>query len=348
MKSDPTNISDRKKEHLDLVLNRFVNFEKKTNGFESYDFIHYALTEVDINKIDLSIKFLGKRISYPFLISSMTGGTNYANDINAQLAIMANELNIPIGVGSQRQSLVNNRHQYSFKIIRKNAPKVPVLANIGAAQVVEYTGIDNYKKIIDDVSANGLIIHLNPLQELLQVNGQTNFNGLLNKISDLCEKLPVPVLVKEVGAGISKKAAKKLLDVGVKAIDIAGAGGTSWAGIELMRNSQKSNNSFWDWGLPASYCIKTVKQLKKKYGFTLIASGGISNGFDIAKALALGADITASAKTVLKFLDKKGIDKTIQLIIDWHETLKKIMFLTGAQNLKQLNHKKLIKVNKLY
>ncbi len=278
----------------------------------------------------------------------MTGGATEAENINAQLAITANNLNIPIGVGSQRQALENKEYHNSYKIIRKNAPKVPILGNIGASQIVLLKNFDPIKSLADLVEADAIVIHLNPLQELIQKDGQPNFKGLLNKLEKLIKSLHVPIIVKEVGAGISKKAAEKLLKTGVKGIDVAGAGGTSWSGIEILRNKENSENPFWDWGLPTSYCIKEVYQLKKKYKFTLIGSGGIYNGFDIAKAFALGADITASARIVLQELDKKGIEGVQNLILNWFNTVKKIMFLTGSNNLNDLRKNKLILKEKLY
>ena len=348
MKKQDSKISRRKKEHLDIVLNKNVSFISKTTGFEKYDFIHYALTEIDLNKIDLSTYFFNKKISFPFMISSMTGGTSEANSLNADLAIVANELNIPIGVGSQRQAIEDSEHHTTYSVIRENAPSIPVVGNIGASEIATAKNINKFQKLIDLIEADAFIVHLNPLQELLQHDGNIKFEGFYNKLIELVKVLSVPVMVKEVGAGISKKVAKQLLEIGVKGIDTAGAGGTSWAGIEIIRSNRSLDNPFWDWGLPTSYCIRKVSKLKKEYNFTLIASGGIKNGFDAAKVLALGANITASAKTILKILAEQGIINTIDFIIDWHETIKKIMFLTGSEKLSELNKSKLIRKKELY
>ena len=346
MKADKT--SQRKREHLRLCLTDDVQFKSKTNGFEKYDFVHSAITEVEIEKINFESSFFKKKISYPFLISCMTGGTTEAENINAKLAIAAQELNIPIGVGSQRQLLENNYHRKSYIIIRKNAPTVPVLGNIGAAQIVKLNKLDVIQKLIEQVEADAMVVHLNPLQELLQKEGEPNFKGLLVKIEKLVKILSVPIIVKEVGAGISKQAAKKLLDAGVKGIDVAGAGGTSWAGVEILRNKNQQGNEFWDWGLPTSYCVREVSKLKKSYNFILIGSGGINIPMDAAKAFALGADLVASARIILKTLNNSGIEGVKNKIINWFEVIKSIMFLTGSNSIQALRNKKIILKEELY
>jgi len=341
-------ITKRKKEHLELCLTDKVSFKNKTNGFENYDFIHCAITEVDINKIDFTTSFLSKTISYPFIISCMTGGTEEAENINLRLATVASELNIPIGVGSQRRSISNNKYDNSYKIIRDKAKRVPVLGNIGAAQIVQLKEYSNLQRLVDLVEADVMVIHLNPLQELLQKEGEPNFIGLLQSINNIKKKLNVSIIVKEVGSGISFYSAKKLLEVGVDGIDVAGAGGTSWAGVEIMRNKNKKYNQFWDWGLPTSYCIRNIHTLKEKYNFSLIGSGGINDEFENAKAFALGADLTASARIILQTLNNSGTSGVINLISSWFDTLKKIMFLTGSNNLPELRDNKIIKKENLY
>ena len=338
--------SKRKKEHLELCLTDEVSFRSKTNGFDRYDFIHNAITEVDISKITFQTKLFSKKINYPFLISCMTGGTEEAENINQRLAVIAEELRIPIGVGSQRQALENKDYHNSYNVIRKTAKSVPVLGNIGAAQLVQSKNLSNILSLIEMLQANAFVVHLNPLQELLQDKGEPYFGGLLKKIESLVLKSDVPVIVKEVGSGISKQATKKLLEVGVNGIDVAGAGGTSWAGVEIIRS--KTDNDFWDWGLPTSYCIKEIFPLKKKFNFTLIGSGGINSGQELAVAFALGADIVASARIVLQTLMKNDEQAVKKLIVNWFEYLKKIIFLTGSKNLNQLKKGKLIKKEDLF
>lgn len=346
MSKSITDTSKRKKEHIELCLTDKVSFRSKTNGFDRYEFIHNAITEVDISKISFQTKLFSKIIQYPFLISCMTGGTEEAENINKRLAVVAENLNIPIGVGSQRQALENNEHHKSYKIIRQIAKGVPVLGNIGAAQLVQSKDLSGILSLIDMLEADAFVVHLNPLQELLQLEGEPNFVGLLNQIEKLINKSKVPIVVKEVGSGISKHAAKRLLEVGVSAIDVAGAGGTSWAGVEILRS--KSEMDFWDWGLPTSYCLKEIYLLKKKFKFTLIGSGGINSSNDFAMAFALGADLVASARIILQTLMKQNDEAVSNLILSWFDYLKKVMFLTGSKNLNELKNKKIIKKEDLY
>jgi len=342
------NTSKRKKEHIEICLKKDVSFRNKTNGLDKYEFEHYAITEVDIEKIDFSTSFLGKPISYPFIISCMTGGTYESVDINRQLAAAAKKLNIPIGAGSQRQAIENKEHIKSFKVLRKESGNLPLLANIGAAQIVmSKDPVSLAIELTEMIEADALVIHINPLQELFQKSGNTNFAGLVPAIEKICRFITTPVIVKEVGAGISGVAAKKLLNAGVKGIDVAGAGGTSWSAVEMIRNKNR-DEYFSDWGLPTSYCIKESARLKKDYDFCLIASGGINSGRDIAKSIALGADITASAKPMLKAVADEGSRGVVNLVLDWFEEVKKIMYLTGAKDLKALQKVKLIKNGDIY
>jgi isopentenyl-diphosphate delta-isomerase len=330
-----TETAKRKKEHIRLCLTDDVAFDK-TNGFDLYEFEHYAITEVDYSMIDLATDFLGKKISFPFMISCMTGGTEESEKINERLAVAAKELNIPIGVGSQRQALEDDNNHYTYKVVRKNAGTVPVLGNVGAAQVANSKSfIDDFRLMVDLLEADAMVVHINPLQELLQKEGEPNFSGFLKNLEKVIGKISVPVICKEVGSGISKKAAKKLLEIGVSGIDVAGAGGTSWAAVELTRN-KKSNLFLKEWGLPTSYCVRTVAELKRKFDFTLIASGGISKGIDIAKAIALGSDVTASARILLKEVTKNDVKGVIGLINEWFNEVKTIMYLTGSRDIKHL------------
>jgi len=342
-------ISERKKAHIDLCLTDQVSFKNKTTGFENYEFEHYAITEVDINKIDFTTQFFKKKINYPFMISCMTGGTQAAGNINAELALAAQELNIPMGVGSQRQALENDKFLETYQIIRKNAPQIPVLGNLGASEVVKLRSLEKVNYLVDIVKADAMVIHVNPLQELFQPEGNANFTGLTKKLQKLTESLKVPVIIKEVGSGISKKAVLKLLETGIKGIDVAGAGGTSWAGVEMLRSGIVNDDEFWDWGLPTAYCIKQIAPLKEYHDFILIGSGGINSAFDAAKALALGADIAASARIILQALDQNGVDGVIKMITSWFGVVRKIMFLTGSKDLHEFRNKNnLIHKSELY
>ncbi|HZW39318.1 MAG TPA: type 2 isopentenyl-diphosphate Delta-isomerase [Ignavibacteriaceae bacterium] len=337
--------SNRKKDHLELCLTDKVKFKEKTTGFEKYDFMHYAITEIDIKAIDFSTKFFNKWINYPFIISSMTGGAEKAEQINYQLASAANELNIPIGVGSQRQLLENDKYLRSYKIIRQQAKNIPVLGNLGMAEIVN-AKVDDIKKLIDVIEADAFLVHLNPAQELLQPEGNVAFKGFLKNCKKIINEIDIPFIAKEVGAGISEEAAERLLEIGFQGIDVAGAGGTSWSGVEILRNNNL-NSDFWDWGLPTSYCIKKIKMLKYGYNFVLIGSGGINNAFDMAKAFALGADYTASARTLLKAVHNGGEKEVVDLIKGWFETLKKIMLLTNSNSIQELSSK-IVKKEELY
>lgn len=341
MSEPDSNTSKRKSDHIKLCLTDNVSFREKTNGFENYDFIHSAVTEVDIRKISFQQKLFGKQINYPFLISCMTGGTTESENINSMLAEVAEDLRIPIGVGSQRQALENAYFHDTYKVIRRKAANVPVLGNIGAAQIV-HINVKEIQKLIDMLEADAFVVHLNPLQELLQPEGEPYFVGLLKKIEFICKKISVPVIAKEVGSGIDKISAKKLLDVGVKGIDVAGAGGTSWAGVELIRKNDLKN-PFWDWGLPSAYCIRKVAELKKNYKFLLIGSGGINSATDMAKAFALGADLTASARIILQTLLNGNQEQVKILIEKWFGYLKQVMFLTNSQKLTDLKRNKIYK-----
>jgi isopentenyl-diphosphate delta-isomerase len=345
---DLNSTSFRKKEHLELCLTDKVSFKNKTTGFEKYDFLHYAITEVEIGKINFETSFLKKKIAYPFLISCMTGGVDAAENINAKLSIAANELNIAMGVGSQRQALENKFFHHTYKVIRKNAPDIPLLGNIGAPQVVLMNTFDTIQYLVDLIEADGMVVHVNPTQELMQGKGDTELKGFLKKMKKLVKFINVPIIVKEVGAGISKKTAERLLEIGVSGIDVAGAGGTNWTGVEILRNNGNNSHEFWDWGLPTSYCIKEAAKLKKKFKFTLIGSGGINNGTYAAKALALGSDLVASARTILQCLDKNREEGVINLVRDWFDVVRKIMYLTGSQSLSEFRKNKLILKDSLY
>lgn len=338
----------RKKDHIHLCLNDEVGYKIKSNGFEHYEFMHCAATEVEFEKISLSTKFLKKKINFPFMISCMTGGTRSAKQINEKLAIAARYLNIPIGVGSQRQALEDKNHHSTYRVIRENAGEVPVLGNIGAAQVAKSKfPEDEIKLLIELVEADAMVVHANPLQELVQREGEPNFNGLIRNLSKICSKLSTPIIVKEVGSGISKTVAKTLLNAGVQGIDVAGAGGTSWAKVEMKRNNFY-DPVFSEWGLPTSYCLRTVNDLKIIYKFILISSGGIDNGVNIAKSIALGADLAASARPILQELNKNGVEGVVNLIESWFLTVKKIMYLTNCDRVKKLQQIQLLRKEELY
>lgn len=289
----------RKADHLRVCLEDDVQFQQ-TTGLERYRFTHCCLPELDRNEIDLTTTFLGKALGAPLLISSMTGGTELAQLINYRLAAAAQHYGIAMGVGSQRVAIENPDVRSTFAV-RSLAPDILLFANLGAVQLNYSYGIDHCLRVIDWLEANALILHLNPLQEAVQTKGDTNFCGLLAKIEQLCQKLPVPVIAKEVGNGISADMSRRLVEVGISAIDVAGAGGTSWARVESERAKdplqRRLGKTFANWGIPTAECITTIRAVSD---LPLIASGGLRNGLDVAKTIALGADLAGLALPFLQ------------------------------------------------
>lgn len=300
MKKNDVPIRKRKAEHIDIVLNREVSSQIGSAGFDRYRFQHEALPEINFEDISLSTHFLGKTVKTPFLISSMTGGTEETGLINQHLAQAAEERGWAMGLGSMRVALEIPEVANTFQV-RKWAPSIPLLANLGAVQLNKGIGIDECRKLVDLVQADALVLHLNSMQEVFQPEGDLCFAGLLQKIEQLCRALEVPVGVKEVGWGIHGQLAKQLESVGVAFIDVAGAGGTSWSQVEKYRVKapllQEVAETFADWGIPTAECVVDVR--KNEYTGMLIASGGLQNGLDAAKAIALGADCVGFGRSLL-------------------------------------------------
>ncbi len=304
--------SSRKKDHVLLTVNRDVAFRGKSTGFEHWEFVHNALPEINFSDISTETMFLSKRLSFPFMISCMTGGYADAKRINKNLAEVCEEHGVAMGVGSQRQALEDTTYHSSFSVAREAAPTIPIVGNIGAAEVAKLADASPVQRLADLIRADAFAVHLNPLQEFLQPEGNANFRGVLRGIETLVRGLSIPVIVKEIGAGISKDVAQRLISAGVGIIDVAGAGGTSWAGVEILRRKERHvNDLFWDWGIPTSEALRQVASLKTSSpGLSLIASGGMTNGLEAAKAFALGADMIAAARPMLQVLmasGKKGL-----------------------------------------
>ncbi|MEK7818174.1 MAG: type 2 isopentenyl-diphosphate Delta-isomerase [Bacteroidota bacterium] len=343
MKNDKFSTENRKRDHINLTINREVGFRNKTNGFENWDLIHCALPEINFSEVSTETKFLNKTISFPLIISSMTGGYEESTKINKILGEVAEKFKLPIGVGSQRQAIESSEFHNSFKIIRKVAPSVPIIGNIGAAEIANLKNVSSIKKLAELISADAFAVHLNPLQEFLQPEGNTNFAGVLNGIEKLVKELKIPIIVKEIGAGISKQVAIKLLNVGVNIIDIAGAGGTSWAGVEILRRKNKNSfNQFWDWGIPTSDALIEVASLKEKYpNLKIISSGGVCDGITMAKSIALGGNYFGVARPLIIELMKNGKNGIEELILNWKKEFSGAMFLVGAKNISELNKEKI-------
>ena len=338
--------SSRKKDHVLLTVNRDVAFRGKSTGFEHWEFVHNALPEINFSDISTETMFLSKRLSFPFMISCMTGGYADAKRINKNLAEVCEEHGVAMGVGSQRQALEDTTYHSSFSVAREAAPTIPIIGNIGAAEVAKLADASPVQRLADLIRADAFAVHLNPLQEFLQPEGNANFRGVLRGIETLVRGLSIPVIVKEIGAGISKDVAQRLISAGVGIIDVAGAGGTSWAGVEILRRKERHvNDLFWDWGIPTSEALRQVASLKTSSpGLSLIASGGMTNGLEAAKAFALGADMIAAARPMLQVLMASGKKGLSGCLDRWMNEFKGTMFLVGAPSLKRLREAPLVQV----
>lgn len=334
----PSEIENRKSEHLRVCIEEDVEFQQLTSGLEKYRFTHCCLPELDRSDIELGTTFLGKSLKAPILISSMTGGTELAHLVNTRLATVAQRYGLAMGVGSQRIALEQPELAPTFAV-RSLAPDILLLANLGAVQLNYGCGLEDCLKLVELLEADALILHLNPLQEWVQSGGDSNFKGLLAKIQQICAQLPVPVIAKEVGNGISAVMAKQLIEAGVAAIDVAGAGGTSWAKVESQRakdNRQRHlGQVFADWGLPTAECITAIRSMNST--IPLIASGGLKNGLDIAKSIALGADLGGLARPFLvaAIESEAAVDELVKFLI---AELEIVLFCTGNPNLSALKN----------
>ncbi len=330
-------IRQRKKDHVELTVTEGTQYTQ-SSGFDQFYFNHNALPEVNLDEVSTEAIFLGRSFSFPLFISSMTGGYADAGPVNAIIAEFCEINNLPFGVGSQRAMLEDKTLTKTFSIVREKAPKAFISANIGGVQLIEGFSKDKLKNLIHSIEADAVIVHLNPLQEIMQPEGDRNFRGVLNGIEQLVKDVSVPVIVKETGAGISKYVAKRLLNVGVEVLDVSGAGGTSWAKVENYRSSNKSpSHNFDNWGIPTVECLTQISSLQWERSFELIASGGIRSAHDIAKALCLGSTFTASAQPIIKAISENGLEG-VQLLFDgWKNDLLIILTLLGCSSVSELN-----------
>jgi len=321
-------IKKRKKSHVEITLDEDVANKRVSTGFDDVDFIHCALPEIDFHRISTGVKFFKKELSAPLIMDSMTGGYGGATAINKALAAAAEKAGIAFALGSQR-AMTEDPALKSTYYVRDVAPSIPIIGNIGAVNLKEKGMIQKVEAALKEVDADALAIHLNPLQEAIQPEGDKDFGGCLAAIAETCKSVDVPVIVKEVGCGISGDVASKLERAGVSMINVAGAGGTSWGRIELLR-SEGRLESFGDSGIP------TVVSLLDTLRFTskpVIVSGGVRNGLDVAKGIALGASYAAAARPLLLAWKSKQLDETLSL---WKDELRIAMFMAGASDLKQL------------
>jgi len=330
---------ERKNDHLEICLRKDVQARRVTTGFEEIQLVHRALPEINKSDIDLSTQVLKHKFSAPIIIESMTGGTPKATKINAAVARAVEELGLGMGVGSQRAVFENPNAKETFTIARREAPNAFIAANLGAAQLAKVYGVKEARKAVEMLDADALIIHLNPLQEAIQPEGEPTYRGVIAAIGRIVKGLGVPVIIKETGCGIAAAEAKKLEAIGVAAVDVAGAGGTSWAAVEYYRAKsrddafrQELGEVFWDWGIPTvTSLIETVQRVR----IPVIASGGLRSGLDVTKALALGASLAGMA---CPFLDPAlhgsgEVKKRLQLVV---EELRNAMFLVGASSIDKL------------
>jgi len=343
-------IKRRKREGIEIPLNENIQGRTASTYLEYVKLLHNALPEINYDQIDLSIEFLNRSFSAPLIIDSMTGGTDEAFVINKRLGLIAERYGLGMGLGSQRAGLKSDKLVESYSIARKVAPNAFLIANIGGAQLSDGLSNSDILKIIKMIDANALAIHLNPLQELIQPEGEPRFEGILKKISNLVSEVEIPIIVKEVGSGISADVAIKLEKSGINSINVAGAGGTSWAGIEKIRADQHNEylksqlgELFWDWGIPTALSILLVSNSVK---IPVIASGGLRNGLEIAKCLILGANVCAMAFPFLKRASKseEELEKFTQLILS---EIRATMFLLGAKDVHSLKNTRYILIDKL-
>ena len=336
-----TQIETRKSDHIRINLEEDVR-SGLTNGLERYRFIHQALPELNLDDIDLSQQVFGRRLKAPILISSMTGGTAESPAINRTLATAAQEMGVAMGLGSQRAAIEHPELAPTFQV-RDVTPDILLLANLGAVQLNYWYGLSECQRAVDMIGADALILHLNALQEAVQPEGNTHFAGLVKKIEAVCKSLPVPVIAKEVGWGFSKEAARMLVEAGVAAIDVAGAGGTSWSQVEMHRAKNDSQRrlaaAFVDWGIPTAEAILNVREVAPE--LTVFASGGLRSGVEIAKCIALGASLGGMASPFLKAATL-SVEATIQTIAEVSNEIRVCMFAAGAGSLEMLKEVKLV------
>lgn len=330
---------DRKQEHIELSLDGGIQLG--VNFFDRYAFDHQALPEIALDEIDLSVEFLGRRLEAPLLISCMTGGTGQASAINRNLAIAAQETRIALGVGSQRKALEDPEQAASFEV-RPHCPDVPVLANLGAVQLNYGFGIDQCRAAVEMVEADALVFHLNPLQEAIQPEGQCDFRGLTAKMAAIGGRLEVPLVAKEIGCGLSRRAGEQLHEAGVRIVDAAGLGGTSWARIEARRAADvELGELFAGWGVPTP---RSIRELASIEGMTVIGSGGVRSGVDAAKAIALGADLVGLAQPFLAAAVESPELAVAAARRIAHE-LRIAMFCVGARSVDELRRTELHEVD---
>lgn len=341
--TNPPTTESRKVDHIRINLDENVDFPRLTTGFEKYRFMHRAIPELNLSDIDTSTTIFGKKLQAPLLISSMTGGAELAKRINRNLAQAAQEHGIAMGLGSQRAAIEDDSLAHTYQV-RDVAPDILLFANVGVVQLNYGYNIKHCQRAVDMIEADALILHFNVLQEAVQPEGDTNWAGLIDKVADIVDKLDVPVIAKEVGWGFSEADAQLLKDAGVAAIDVAGSGGTSWSEVEYFRAPSAFHarvaRSFADWGIPTADAIQYARQGAPDS--VIIASGGMRDGIDVAKAIALGAQLGGIAGPFLKAANESA-ELVDDLIRELSAQLKIAMLCSGTSTIEQLASVPLIK-----
>lgn len=338
-------IVNRKDDHIRICLERNVEAKRITTGFEDVYLIHRALPEINLDDVKTETIFLNHNFSAPIIVEAMTGGTERSTEINAAIAQAVEELGLGMGVGSQRAALEDPSLERTYKIVREKAPTAFIISNIGAPQLAMKNNFSKIRRAVEMIEANALAVHLNPLQEVVQPEGEKVYAGIVDKIRVLADSLDVPIIVKETGGGISAEVARMLEDAGVACIDIAGAGGTSWAAVEYYRAveqgvplSRDLGLMLWDWGIPT---VVSLVEVTNSVKLPVIASGGIRSGLDVAKSIALGASLAGVARPIL-IAACRGYEETKSALSMLIAQLKSTMFLIGASSIEKLKRAPLV------
>jgi isopentenyl-diphosphate Delta-isomerase len=326
-------IEQRKADHLDLCATDDVSFRNRTTLLECVRLVHQSLPEADFDSIDTRVRLLGKELRAPLLIAAMTGGHERAAEINQALASIANELGYAFGLGSQRAMQKRPETSWTYQV-RERAPKVLLLGNVGVVQARDLSTAE-ISKMVTDVGADALCVHMNPAMELVQPEGDRDFSGGLQTFRRLWSELDVPVIAKETGSGISREVAVRLRQLGIRHADTSGAGGTSWVGVETLRaegEGRALGEALWDWGIPTAasvrYCVEA--------GITTIATGGIRSGMDVARAIALGASCAGIARNVYQAFLEGSVDGARSFLLQIERELRSVMLLCGAKTIEEL------------
>jgi isopentenyl-diphosphate delta-isomerase len=334
-------IQSRKTDHLTLAAEGAVGFRQAGTLLDGVKLVHDALPELAYDEVDLRTTVLGKTLRAPILIAAMTGGTDEAGRVNRELAAIAEARGYAFGLGSQRAMVVRPDSKSTFRV-REVASSTLLFGNLGVVQAAAMSTHD-IRALVDEVGADALCIHLNPAMELVQPGGDRDFRRGVDTIARLVRDLGVPIIVKETGCGISPAVARRVVDVGAKAIDVSGAGGTSWVGVETLRAEEQGDaqaralgETFWDWGIPTAACVASISKAFTGIDLTLIATGGISSGLDAARAIALGAHLVGVARPVLKALRQSGREGATALLDAFERELRSAMLLTGSRDLSAL------------